>query len=210
MPQHRDISELASAAWFEFRAKRARHATEGASLLTPATVDLIRRNQFEDVRNMIETVPGFALAVTKENQTALMLACDRREIDLDIVTALLDAGADVNAKDKFGCTALTYAVKGGHIQVVEALLKAGVDINIKNENGLTAIDYAMYDATTKDNPNQTDHLAILERLETHEDQLQTVATIMALTRGNTTHLPMDVMQMLHEERAKRVVKSRSP
>ena len=41
------------------------------------------------------------------------------------VQALLDAGADVNAKDKEGVTALMEAQENGHTEVVEILKKAG-------------------------------------------------------------------------------------
>jgi ankyrin repeat protein len=41
------------------------------------------------------------------------------------VQALLDAGADVNTKSKFGWTALGLAAKEGHTAVVQLLKKAG-------------------------------------------------------------------------------------
>jgi serine/threonine-protein phosphatase 6 regulatory ankyrin repeat subunit B len=44
---------------------------------------------------------------------------------------LLAAGADVNAKDKDGVTALMWASQGGHITVVQALLAAKADVNAK-------------------------------------------------------------------------------
>ncbi len=45
------------------------------------------------------------------------------------ISALLAAGAEVNAKDKEGMTALIYAAYEGHFQSVKALLNAGADVN---------------------------------------------------------------------------------
>jgi hypothetical protein len=45
--------------------------------------------------------------------------------DLPEVKRLLDKGADVNAKDKFGRTALMFSSKGGHQEIQEMLIKAG-------------------------------------------------------------------------------------
>ena len=50
----------------------------------------------------------------------------------DTVKALLAKGADVNAKDKLGNTALFCAVKSGNIETVQALLAKGADVNAKN------------------------------------------------------------------------------
>ncbi len=44
---------------------------------------------------------------------------------INTVQALLDAGADVNAKQKYGGTALKYAIAQGHTEIVELLKQAG-------------------------------------------------------------------------------------
>ena len=46
-------------------------------------------------------------------------------------------GADVNAQDENGWTALHYAVRDDHLDVVDLLLAAGADRSIKNDKGLT-------------------------------------------------------------------------
>jgi ankyrin repeat protein len=55
------------------------------------------------------------------------------------VQALLTQGADVNAKDKGGFTALMDAAWEGHTDTVQALLAQGADVNAKNKNGDTAL-----------------------------------------------------------------------
>ncbi|PNH12856.1 hypothetical protein TSOC_000218 [Tetrabaena socialis] len=50
-----------------------------------------------------------------------------------VVLALLRVGADKDAQNTFGWTALHEASKEGHAAVVEALLMAGADNEIKND-----------------------------------------------------------------------------
>jgi len=57
----------------------------------------------------------------------------------DRVKSLLAAGADVNAADNEGVTALIWATYKGHSQTVKALLHAGADADAKGMDGLTAL-----------------------------------------------------------------------
>jgi outer membrane protein assembly factor BamB len=52
-----------------------------------------------------------------------------RRGDAAAVAELLRSGVDVNAKTRYGVTALTYASRHGHTDVVQALLAAGADVN---------------------------------------------------------------------------------
>jgi ankyrin repeat protein len=56
-------------------------------------------------------------------RTALMLAAERGHTET--AKALIDAGADVNAKGKGNKTALMLAAKMGHTGIVEILKQAG-------------------------------------------------------------------------------------
>ncbi|MCB1169787.1 MAG: ankyrin repeat domain-containing protein [Leptospiraceae bacterium] len=49
--------------------------------------------------------------------------------DAQMLRLLIEAGADVNATNSIGETALTYAANGGRIECVRILLKAGADPN---------------------------------------------------------------------------------
>ena len=56
--------------------------------------------------------------------------------------ALIDAGADINAKDEAGSTALMVASEYGRTEIVKLLIAAGADVNAKNELGWTALMWA--------------------------------------------------------------------
>jgi len=62
------------------------------------------------------------------------------------VHLLVEKGANVNAKDKYGQTALMKAIiaNGGppHADVVRILIEKGADLNTKDVLGITALGYA--------------------------------------------------------------------
>jgi ankyrin repeat protein len=55
---------------------------------------------------------------------------------------LIAAGADVNARNNNGTTALMYTVMGGRMNGVQVLIAAGADVNARNNNGKTALMFA--------------------------------------------------------------------
>ena len=102
------------------------------------------------------------------------------------VTALLDKGADVNAKFRYGMTALFKASERGHLEVVKILLAHGADVKVKDTfYGATAITWAL----------QNDHADVVNLLldkdpSSVDDVLMTGASEgkpqlikLALTRG---------------------------
>ncbi len=67
-----------------------------------------------------------------------------RKGDAAAVTAALDRGADVNAKFRYGTTALFKAAERGNAEVVKILLDRGVDVKVKDTfYGATAISWAL-------------------------------------------------------------------
>lgn len=57
-----------------------------------------------------------------------------------VVPFLLQAGADVSAKDRAGMTPLHWAAQYRHEKIVGQLIKAGADPTAKDKNGKTPID----------------------------------------------------------------------
>lgn len=67
-----------------------------------------------------------------------------RKGELANVTALLDKGVDVNAKFRYGMTALFKAAERGHVDIVKLLLARGADITVKDTfYGATAMSWAL-------------------------------------------------------------------
>ena len=55
-----------------------------------------------------------------------------RKGDAAAVKAFLDKGVDVNAKTRYGATALSYACDKGHVEVVKLLIERGANLNVKD------------------------------------------------------------------------------
>ncbi len=62
--------------------------------------------------------------------------------DVVQLKALLDEGADVNAKDNYGRTVLMSAVERNRVEMIKALLERGADVNAKDDMGKTALSRA--------------------------------------------------------------------
>ena len=61
---------------------------------------------------------------------------------LEVVRYLLEEGADINAREKLGHTALSEAVYYGQTAVIKELVFRGADLNAIGEGG-TALDIAV-------------------------------------------------------------------
>ena len=55
---------------------------------------------------------------------------------------MVQNGADVNVRNKYGKPVLMLAIEAGYEDIVELLLENGADINIQDNNGKTALDIA--------------------------------------------------------------------
>src|SRR5215211_6964478 len=67
-----------------------------------------------------------------------------RKGDAAAVTSLLDRGADVNAKFRYGATALFKAAERGNVEVAKVLLERGADVKVKDTfYGATALTWAL-------------------------------------------------------------------
>lgn len=54
---------------------------------------------------------------------------------LDVVSLLLEAGADVNLQNNDEDTSLTHASRNDDLDVVSKLLEAGADVNLQDNEG---------------------------------------------------------------------------
>jgi outer membrane protein assembly factor BamB len=73
----------------------------------------------------------FVPLVNAESKEESLLAAARQG-DIAKVRELLDQGVDVNAKTRYGATALSFAADKGHVEIVKLLIERKADINTKD------------------------------------------------------------------------------
>ena len=81
-------------------------------------------------------------ATDERGWTPLACAVHNAEVDRgypDVVQALIDAGANVEARIGYGIRPLMLAAGYGEAAVVKILLDAGADVLARNDGGLTAL-----------------------------------------------------------------------
>jgi ankyrin repeat protein len=91
---------------------------------------------------LLSTLTSFAQDPKQKLNEELWEAA--RKGDVAAVTSLLDQGADVNAKFRYGTTALFKASERGHTDVVKVLLARGADATVKDTfYSATAMTWAL-------------------------------------------------------------------
>jgi len=94
------------------------------------------------------------------------------------VTTLLDKGADVNAKFRYGMTALFKAAERGNLEVTKVLLARGVDVTVKDTfYGENALGWAL----------QNDHNDVVAAILS-KDAASVDNVLLAGTRGGSAQL----------------------
>jgi ankyrin repeat protein len=81
--------------------------------------------------------------------TPLMLSVDMGFGDPEIALRLIRAGADVQAADTNGDTALIIATTESSLDVVKALLEKGANPNAKGLHGETALNYGGHECNDR-------------------------------------------------------------
>ena len=81
--------------------------------------DAAAEGNLEEVVRLVHEDPEVVNAVGDYGRTPFHLASYNGRVE--VVSYLLDHGANINAKDDFGNTSLSEACRGGHLEVVELL-----------------------------------------------------------------------------------------
>ena len=95
---------------------------------------------FSDPRRV--ALAGMCLAVS-----CLLAACDGNtplmtEVmhgRVDDARTMIEQGADVNARNNYGWTALSHAARIGNVELVRLLIAHGADVNVQDESGWTPL-----------------------------------------------------------------------
>lgn len=111
-----------------------------ANAQAPSEKRVISEGTANDTTTTI-IVPVGRLTPGKYGWTELMEATLNG--DEAAVNRLLAQGADVNARDDAGTSALTLAAYEGHAAIVRLLLDSGAEVNVVGENGRTALGNAV-------------------------------------------------------------------
>lgn len=94
----------------------------------------------ETVKSLLAKDPELLNAGNKLQQTALAIASYSGH--QEIVDFLIEKGADIHKKDKFGAMPIHMAVVKGHIEIVKKLVAKGADITAKTVNGKVPMQLA--------------------------------------------------------------------
>ena len=101
----------------------------GETLEDPDENALMRAAEQEDFKAVQQLLPAATSAnvnaLDQTGQTALILACRSPKANLDVIKALLAAGADVNLRSRNGYTALTWALARNNGEASRLLRRAG-------------------------------------------------------------------------------------
>jgi uncharacterized protein len=150
IPTHSEITYKRPIYWTATRPTRAARAAGVPDKLTPT-----RRRRKDGVKTMTLTritlaaLLALALALTAVAQDPKQALNEQlyeaaRKGDAAEVKAVLDKGADVNAKFRYGATALFKAAERGHTEVVKLLIERGADVTVKDTfYGATALYWAL-------------------------------------------------------------------
>jgi ankyrin repeat protein len=103
--------------------------------------DLVINNALEQLNMCLEQEPGIVLVQDTYGFTLLHWAALCSE--LDVVRAIINAGADVNAVSRNGCTVLMWAVEAANsAPLCKMLIEAGAKLELTDKAGLTALHRA--------------------------------------------------------------------
>lgn len=119
----------------ERKKRRRKSNSQGKRVTFPASVRLLEaaaRQDAEEVRQFLQS--GISPDLCNEDGLTALHQCCIDDYG-DVVTVLLEAGADVNARDSELWTPLHAAATCGHLRLVQLLIQCGADLLAVNSDG---------------------------------------------------------------------------
>ena len=108
----------------------------------PSFALLCRDGTLDAIKNAVNAGANVNSITTPHGKSALMFAA-RDNKNPNVISFLLDTGADYDAVDNMGMSALMYAASSNeNPNVISHLLKAGADVNTVDGNGWSALMHA--------------------------------------------------------------------
>lgn len=109
--------------------------------VTPeALKQAIKSNDLETAKGLLATRQiDLNEGILSGHKSALMVAAKYGRTEM--VSLLLDYGADIDTSDANNETALIYAAENGHAEVISLLIEKGANINVDNLNGYTVLTF---------------------------------------------------------------------
>ena len=111
---------------------------EGLSALHWAVI----KGNVEVTRLLIREGANIEIKDSKWGSTPLLFACQNGKTK--IVKLLFENGADIDAENDEGTSAIHFAAQSGKIDLVDILLQKGLDINSKNNLEENPLHYTLY------------------------------------------------------------------
>jgi len=97
----------------------------------------IRNADIPLVKEMLEAFPFFTRLSSPRRSTALHQAASSGQAEISAF--LIQAGSDVNARDRYAETPLYHAALSGHVETAAVLLAHGVQVEPFNHQGETPL-----------------------------------------------------------------------
>jgi hypothetical protein len=133
------------------------------------------------------------LSQNAEGATPICYAAEAGHVSA--ITAAIDAGGSVKARDHEGRTAMCYAARNGHVKAIEVLKDANASVSTRDEDGSTPIFYAAVNG----------HISAIKALmELGADaSVRNLKGETLLTLAEKNQIPSDVKAALKSELAPR-------